>query len=316
MDDYGDDDYSESSNEGNEIDSTNDVNDEVTTTFEGTKDESDELSFSSKEEVVSSSGGSVEANWDYGSYARGMQANIISEHNDNLDNLGFACGNINESLHSYSKENYDNLHNPGHENILGHHNLENGSIHFINENPESAKHTISHEIFHKSSYQRESLVSNKEGSEMVYNSGVLEIRSFYDKEGNYLKNEEVGRGLNEGMTEMYTMDYLKDHGEVEALESYQAYSDEVNAVRELSDLVGKDTIEAAYFAGDKQSLEDAVNMYAKSDTAFSELNQDLDTINSSKNPDEIMLARQNLDALMTKMQANKVEMEALENESN
>ena len=68
----------------------------------------------------------------------------------------------------------------------------------------------------------------------------------------------------------------------------------------------------AYFNGDKEFLANEVNMYAKNDQAFQELNQQLDIINNSKIQAEREAALARIDEMMTEMQANKLEMEEIE----
>lgn len=254
---------------------------------------------------------SVEADWNVSEYSNGVQNDIITSHGSSMENLGFMSNRVSESISTYSKEDYDRLYNPNGESVLGHHNMENGSIHVINEYEPAAKHTITHEIFHKSSYQSNELVENEESITETRRSGVLEIQSHYDKEGNYLNSNEYGRALNEGITEMKSLDYLNSKGEIEASESFNAYSESVNVSRQLNDIVGSDLIDSAYFGGNKEALSDEVNRLAKDDNAYSKLNSDLEIATYSNNIDERNAALSRIDDMMNTM----METKELENEN-
>lgn len=271
--------------------------------------ETSEESFSVIEDTTVNE--SVEADWNVSEYSNGVQNDIIASHGSSMENLGFMSNRVSESISTYSKEDYDRLYNPNGESVLGHHNMENGSIHVINEYEPAAKHTITHEIFHKSSYQSNELVENEESITETRRSGVLEIQSHYDKEGNYLNSNEYGRALNEGITEMKSLDYLNSKGEIEASESFNAYSESVNVSRQLNDIVGSDLIDSAYFGGNKEALSDEVNRLAKDDNAYSKLNSDLEIATYSNNIDERNAALSRIDDMMNTM----METKELENEN-
>lgn len=247
--------------------------------------------------------------WDLNSYVNEVQNDIVSHYGGHMDNLSFMMDDMSHKTFSYSEKDYTELY--GH-NSLAHHELEDNSIHIINENKEVAMHSSAHELFHASAYQNHTIDSNEEGIVETYKSGVLEIHQLYDENGNKIAVEETGRGLNEGMTEMFTIGYLDGKGEYEASMSINSYQENVSIAKQLNELVGEDIMCEAYFNGDKESLANEVNMYAKNDQAFQELNQQLDIINNSKIQAEREAALARIDEMMTEMQANKLEMEEIE----
>lgn len=253
----------------------------------------------------------VQAQWNVSEYSNTVQKDIVTENVNSMENLGFMTGRVSESISTYSKEVYDSKYNTTGENILGHHDMKDGSIHVINEYEPAAKHTVTHEIFHKSSYQHESLEEIENGYIASRKSGLLEINNSFDKEGNYISSNEEGRALNEGITEMKTLDYLNSKGEIESAEMFNAYSDSVNVSRQLNDIVGKDVVDSAYFGGSKEELVNEVNRLAKDENAWSKLNADLETATYSKNIDERNAALSRIDNMMNTM----METKELENEN-
>lgn len=249
--------------------------------------------------------------WNLSDYVDEVQNDIIEEHSDHLDNLGFSMSSISGKTNSYSLEDYEGTFGVS-EGTLAHHNMEDNSIHIIEGNKDVMMHSSTHEVFHAASYQSDVVEESNEGLVETRCSGVLEIQYHYDENGNCLSVEENGRGLNEGITEMMTVDYLDSKEEYEASMSVNAYHENVAVSRQICDVVGHDVVNEAYFGGNREGLEDAVNMYAKDDHAFVELNKDLDIIQSSREESERQAALERIDDLMTKMQANKIEMEEME----
>lgn len=291
MDDYGDSDEVETG--GNDIDSGNEV--------ESTSDVVE-----TTEAVDTTESKDYQAEWNVSEYSNNTQKDIVTENVNSMENLGFMCGKVSDSVNTYSKEGYDaKFHTEG-KNVLGHHDLKDGSIHVINEYEPAAKHTITHEIFHKSSYQNETLVQNEEGIISTRRSGVLEVNNHFDKEGKYVSTNETGRSLNEGITEMKTLDYLNSKGEIEAATTFNAYSDNVNVSRQLNDIVGKDVVDSAYFGGNKESLANEINRLAKDDQAWSKLNSDLEIANTTKDIDERNAALSRIDNMLNTMMETKV----------
>lgn len=85
---------------------------------------------------------------------------------------------------------------------------------------DSTNHILTHEYFHALSY-----------------SGLV-------------RNNNLGYALNEGITELLNFEYKN-------LRNYE-YTEEVNYVRILCELIGKDQILKAYFSGDLQHIIDAL----------------------------------------------------------
>lgn len=253
----------------------------------------------------------VQSEFNVSEYSNNVQNDIVSSYSSSMENVGFMSNRVSESVSSYSKEEYDSKYNPGGENVMGHHNMEDGSIHIINEYEPSAKHTVTHEIFHKSSYQSQDIVESEEGFSETRRSGVLEIQSNYDKDGTRIMSNEEGRALNEGITEMKTLDYLNSKGEIEAAESFQAYSESVNISRQLNDIVGNDVIDSAYFGGNKEGLVNEVNRLAKDENAWTKLNADLEIATYSQDINERNEALSRIDNMLNTM----IETKEIENEN-
>jgi hypothetical protein len=70
----------------------------------------------------------------------------------------------------------------------------------------------------------------------------------------------LGKGLNEGMTEYFAEDIVSNASERGAeLPAMGAYPQETALVRNLAEIAGRESVEAAYFKGDIEALREKVD---------------------------------------------------------
>ena len=124
-----------------------------------------------------------------------------------------------------------------------------------------------HETNHFASKNREIIVPEPDkGGYTVYQTvGTRQSSWFHSNETGENSNFTTkGRGLNEGLTTMYTNQQLteisKEKGE--AAERQGIYSHATELCNQLETIVGQDTLKEAYYGGNLQGLEAKVNELA------------------------------------------------------
>ena len=161
------------------------------------------------------------------------------------------------------------------------------------ENADTMIHTSSHESMHDLSFQ-----AKKTESEHTYGadktplavsreklqSGIHQIetvRCTAADGAEAVSSKEWNRYLNEGATEMYTIEAMLDRGEPPRFDSY---TQEVCWALQLREKVGADTMAGAYFGGDVSRLEYAVNSMSGAESAWSDLNDRINAWHKSVTP--------------------------------
>lgn len=147
-------------------------------------------------------------------------------------------------------------------------------------NQQQMERSTKHETNHFASKNREIIVPqpDRKGYTVYQTVGTRQASWFYSNEtGKDSEFTSKGRGLNEGLTTMYTnqqlMELSREKGE--AAERQGIYSHATELCTQLEAIVGKDTLKEAYYGGNIQNLEKSVNSLA-GDKAFETFRDCLD----------------------------------------
>ncbi len=135
------------------------------------------------------------------------------------------------------------------------------------KNETQLERSTNHETFHFTSFNKEIIVPDPERKGYtVYNTvGTRRSSWFHSNEtGNNTDYTEHGRGMNEGLTTMYTNSRLSEMSKEkgEAAEREQIYSHATELCKQIEDLVGEDVLKDAYYGGNTAGLESKVNELA------------------------------------------------------
>ncbi len=142
------------------------------------------------------------------------------------------------------------------EGVLGYHNFVNNSIGL--RDGKCHKEAITHETIHAMSFWERSEVEGTDGqTNEIVQSGVRRY--------NMDTNEDIGVGLNEGLTQMYTKEALiriNDVSETGEVELSNAYHTETTWAEQLRSLAGERACDRAYFCGDDSELREFVDAHS------------------------------------------------------
>lgn len=158
------------------------------------------------------------------------------------------------------------------------------------ENRDTLVHTSSHETMHDISYQSVdhdvTHVRATDGeittiSKATNQSGIFRLettRNIHADGSEFINRSESNRYLNEGMTEMYTIEAMLARGEYPRFDSY---TQEVAWSLQLREKVGEDSFAKAYFGGDVEQLEERVNSMSSVDNTWTILNENINAYHKS-----------------------------------
>lgn len=188
------------------------------------------------------------------------------------------------------------------------HNNQN-SIRVSNINETQMERTTKHETNHFTSFNREIIVPGEKGYTVYKTSGVRQASYFHPTQGQEVPISSKNRGLNEGITTMYTNQQLEAIDPAKAAEAARqnGYAHATELSQELESLVGKDAIAQAYYGGNIAGLEAKVNELG-GEKAFENLSRCMDTVTYSKDYAERMSAMreaQDILATMSERQGKK-----------
>ena len=172
-------------------------------------------------------------------------------------------------------------------NILGFHEVEQGGVALKDtDDYNSLRHVTVHETMHALSYQdtryeqpdgRFDPIENIDSTKKMKCTGVREIVSQQvntDSGDVYRINvRDANMGINEGLTELYTLRELLEHGEEPGI---AAYTQQVKWSRVLEASVGQETLAKAYFNGELDNLKQAVNRLGGSADTWNSLSANID----------------------------------------
>ena len=133
--------------------------------------------------------------------------------------------------------------------------------------PEQMERSTLHETQHFASKNLETVVPDPEGKGYtVYQRvGIRQSRWHHSFEtGEDTDVSVTGRGMNEGLTTMYTNRQLYEISREKGLtaERQGIYAHATELCGQLEDIVGEDTLKKAYYGGDLKSLETKVDELA------------------------------------------------------
>lgn len=134
-------------------------------------------------------------------------------------------------------------------------------------NQQQMERSTKHETNHFASKNREIIVPDpdKKGYTVYQTVGIRQASWFHSNETGLDSNfTSKGRGLNEGLTTMYTNQQLKEFSKEkgEEAERQGIYSHATELCNQLESIVGKDTLKEAYYGGNLQGLEAKVDALA------------------------------------------------------
>ena len=175
--------------------------------------------------------------------------------------------------------------------VVGMRDVRDGKICFRDcDNMDTLKHTSSHETMHDLSYQGAEQdikhIRAADGeiitvSKTTNHSGIFRLettRSIHSDGSEAISRSEANRYLNEGMTEMYTIEAMNARGEYPRFDSY---TQEVAWSLQLREKVGEEAFARAYFGGDVAQLEDRVNSMSSVENAWTVLNDNINAYHES-----------------------------------
>ena len=127
--------------------------------------------------------------------------------------------------------------------------------------------TAKHETNHFSSWHSELIApdSERHGYHVCNTVGTRCSRWFHNCEtGQNSDYETRGRGLNEGLTTMFTNEQLAELSPQKGLEAERAqvYAQATDLCVELRNIIGADVLKEAYYGGKLEKLQDAVEVRA------------------------------------------------------
>ena len=180
--------------------------------------------------------------------------------------------------------------------VIGHCDPE-GYIYMKNISAPQIEHTSTHETIHLCSY-REFGHSFDRSEEKV---GLR--RTIRDNEDFSLTRN---RGINEGVTEMYTVRELDRRGALEKGDNLHCYEQSVMWAKRLEYMVGKETVAKAYFSGEDIQLKVRFNdLNGNELDAWDQFSKDVDTVEYNNNEEAVKEANRRLSEQFARMYINK-----------
>lgn len=149
------------------------------------------------------------------------------------------------------------------------------------------KHTATHETMHDLSYQdsdhkvcaQDAGQSNILISQTDLTSGIHKVQNIekiIDGKSESIDYKHYNRYLNEGFTELYTIEQMQERGEYP---DFDSYSQEVGWAVNLREILGDELIAKAYFGGDIDGLKQRVDEMSSIPGAWETLNFNIDAYN-------------------------------------
>lgn len=170
------------------------------------------------------------------------------------------------------------------------------SIQLLATSKNQLERSAIHETVHCSSFNREIIVPEpSKGGYTVYNTVGTRQASWFksDKNGEISNYAEKGRGMNEGITTMYTNRELAkvSHERALAAQRQQIYGHATDLCTALEGQMGEAPMKEAFFGGNMKALEDKVNELA-GDKVFDSLRSCLDRAISDDYTERVAATRE------------------------
>lgn len=169
-------------------------------------------------------------------------------------------------------------------NVLGHCE-QTGKIVIIADSDEILRHVSTHETTHLCA-NRES--ETRDTGDTIIRSGMREVMRNAD--GEYIADKN--QGINEGITQMLTLDELVERGDIEAAYCIECYPDARFWAVRLEEMVGREKIAEAYYGKGQQGLVDEFNrLNYGNPSAWERFSKDIDILTYSSDKGERELAQ-------------------------
>ena len=183
-------------------------------------------------------------------------------------------------------------------NVIGHCDSE-GNIYIKDISPAEIEHVSTHETIHLCADRKNETETN--GDEVIV-SGVRETR--FHEDG---RVTDMNCGINEGLTEMYTLRELENTGREQAVQEMISYPEARMWAERLESLTGKENVEAAYFGDNKEGLISEFNRLNGYDGAWNQFSRDIDILTRGGNTNETQYAKERLFVQYKTMAINRYE---------
>ena len=218
------------------------------------------------------------------------KADMIAEHGKAMSEEQLSrlqAADSTERVHVMSASDYVEAFPKNDLNVLGHCDAE-GNIYMKDSTKERVNHVSTHEAMHYCANRE--FIYNENTGETVRISGLRESTLSNDNKVISVNN----RGVNEGLTEMYTLRELRARGDREAADAITSYREAREWSERMENLVGKEYYESAYFGKNRDALEKEFNRLNDNPNAWKEYSKDIDTLTYSENANEISEANQRI----------------------
>lgn len=226
---------------------------------------------------------------------------MLSEHGDVMSESQKEMLESNETLdrlNVVSSEEYVARFEDVPLNVIGHCDSE-GNIYIKDISTPTVEHVSTHETMHLCADRRIETEAN--GDEVIV-SGIRETR--FHEDG---RVTDMNCGINEGLTEMYTLRELENTGREEAIQETISYPETRMWAERLESLAGKENVEAAYFGDSKEGLINEFNRLNGYDGAWNQFSRDIDILARSGNTKETQHAKERLFVQYKTMAINRYE---------
>lgn len=225
------------------------------------------------------------------------QSSILREHGRRFDrdNLARIQGELGSNkIEIYNERTFVTEKDPsfGSYNILGMRDVQDGKICVRDsEDVDTLRHVSTHETMHDLSFQsadsKVSSYTDHDGhtvteTETRLTSGLHQIEKnekMIDGTSDTSEIRQFNRYLNEGYTELYTIEQMQKRGEYP---SFDSYTDEVGWAMAVREKVGEDVVADAYFGGDLSGIAERVNGMSDVPDAWGELNRNIDAFHYTR----------------------------------
>lgn len=149
------------------------------------------------------------------------------------------------------------------------------------------KHTATHETMHDLSYQNsnhEVHVADGDQSNLIsqtdLTSGIHKVQKIEKIIDVKFERIDYNQYLNEGFTEMYTIEQMQERDEYP---DFDSYTQELGWALNLRESVGDELISKAYFGGDINGLKQRVDEMSSFPNAWETLNYNIDAYHRTDN---------------------------------
>lgn len=177
------------------------------------------------------------------------------------------------------------------------------SIEVVNGDKTQMERSTKHETNHFTSFNREIIVPGNKGYTVHKTSGVRQASWFHvNHTGENIPISANNRGMNEGITTMYTNEQLAamdpEKGKTAAQQGIYPHATELSL--QLQEIVGKDAVAQAYYGGDIKGLEAKVDALA-GEKGFENLSKCMEKVTYTKDPAERVSAMKEAQDILAKM---------------